>query len=327
MQPDAFRRPLGGRPVHHIAHDSAGSGSAGATSVLRAPVGLMVRTVSALSRRSALLGPDARAASSRREHPYHGPVLMAGIARRDITPRLGSPAGLSLTLPVRSIWDPLSATALALEGDDGPWAIVGLDLTGVLAATHLTIRRAVAAATAIPADRVVLSSSHTHSAPYVSSDAQVLLRAHGLSLTDDDYEPTLAGAVALAVTDAMADLRPVATVGAARGRVDRVAANRRPVGPDGQVVHRHGRPPAWMRDLPEGRIDPDVAVIRLDASDGRPIATVLCYACHPTAAGGDDHAHVSADLVGAARSRVEATTGSPTLFLQGCAGDQGTGNG
>jgi hypothetical protein len=254
-------------------------------------------------------------------------MLRAGIARRDITPHLGSPAGLSLTLPVRSIWDPLSATALVLDGDDGPWAIVGLDLCGILAATHLGIRRVVAAATGIPVERVVLNVSHSHSAPYVSADAQVLLRPFGLRLTDDDYEPMLAGEVASAVAEALACLRPVGAVGAARGRVERVAANRRPVGPDGRVIHRYGRPPDWMRELPEGLIDPDAAVIRLDDPDGAPVATILSYACHPTAAGGDDHAHVSADFVGVARSLVEKATDAPVLFPRGAPGTKAPGSG
>jgi len=52
---------------------------------------------------------------------------------------------------------------------------------------------------------------------------------------------------------------------------------------------------------------------------------LFVYACHPTAAGSGTHTHVSADFVGRARALAETNCGLPCLYLQGCAGNQGTG--
>ena len=92
-------------------------------------------------------------------------TLRAGFARRDITQPLGTPSSLGLFTAVTEIWDPLTATAAVLESDGERVALVGLDLCGLLAAPHRSIRDAVASRTGIEADRVVLNVSHTHSAP------------------------------------------------------------------------------------------------------------------------------------------------------------------
>ncbi len=251
-------------------------------------------------------------------------TLRAGFARRDITQPLGTPSSLGLFTAVTEIWDPLSATAVVLESDGESVALVGLDLCGLLEASHRAIREAVAARTGLPADRVVLNVSHSHSAPYISSDLQELLRPYGLRLHDDDYAASLETAVAEAVAEAT-DVASPARVAVGRGLVERVAGNRRPKLPDGRTVHRYGRPPQELRDLPEGLIDPEVRVIRFDRPDGGPIGAILSYSCHPTASGLGYPTNVSADLVGHGRTKVEDGSGLTCVFLQGCAGDQGTG--
>ncbi len=250
--------------------------------------------------------------------------LRAGSARRDITQPIGTPAGLSLTARVREVWDPLTATVVVIEQGAARVVIVGLDVVGVLEASHRAIRAGAARAAEAPEGHVVLVSSHTHSGPYLSADLQELLRPHGLRVMDDAYADDVAAKVAQAAAEAADRMVPVA-VEVGRGRVERVASNRRPHLPSGRVVHRYGRPPAWMRALPEGLIDPDAMTIRLRARNGTSVAMIASYACHPTAAGGDNHDHVSADFVGQARKRIEASAGAPMLFLQGCAGDIGTG--
>jgi neutral ceramidase len=251
-------------------------------------------------------------------------AFRAGFARRDITPPLGTPSSLGLFTTVTEIWDPLTATAVVLESEGVRIALVGLDLCGLLEASHRAIREAVAAATGIPAGHVVLNVSHSHSAPYISADLQELLRPFGLRLHDDDYAVVLQQAVVEAVVEAADRAEPVgAAVG--RGRVDRVAGNRRPKLPDGRTVHRYGRPPEELRSLPEGLIDPEVALIRVDRDDGRTLGAILSYSCHPTASGLGIPTNVSADFVGHGRAKIEDTLGVTCVFLQGCAGNQGTG--
>lgn len=251
-------------------------------------------------------------------------ALRAGFARRDITQPLGTPSSLGLFTTVTEIWDPLSATAVVLESDGERIALVGLDLCGLLEASHHAIRRAVAAATGIAASHVVLDVSHSHSAPYISADLQELLRPFGLRLHDDDYAAALQQAVVEAVGEAADRAVPV-RVAVGRGLVDRVAGNRRPKLPDGRTVHRYGRPPEELRALPQGLIDPEVSVLRFDRSDGSAIGAILSYSCHPTASGLGIPTNVSADFVGHGRTKVEQAFDLTCVFLQGCAGNQGTG--
>jgi neutral ceramidase len=251
-------------------------------------------------------------------------ALRAGFARRDITQPLGTPSSLGLFTAVTEIWDPLSATAVVLESDDARIAIVGLDLCGLLEASHRAIRDAVATRTGIPAEHVILNVSHSHSAPYISADLQELLRPFGLRLHDDDYAVALEEAVVEAVGEAADRVVPV-TAAVGRGRVERVAGNRRPKLPDGRTVHRYGRPPQEIRELPEGLIDPEVAVVRFDRKDGRALGAILSYSCHPTASSLGIPTNVSADFVGHGRTKVEDAFDVTCVFLQGCAGNQGTG--
>jgi len=251
--------------------------------------------------------------------------VRAGFARRDITQPIGSPSSLGLHLVVSEIWDPLFASACVLESDGQRMAIVGVDLCGLLEGSHQAIRERVAAATggAIAAEHVIVNASHSHSAPYLSDELQELLRPFGLRLQDDAYARALPGLIADAVVEASDRAQPV-TVSVGRGSVDRVAGNRRPRRPGGQVVHRWGRPPQELRDLPEGLIDPDVAVVRFDGPAG-PVGALMTYACHPTASSEGIPKIVSADFPGHGRAILERDFGYPFVFLQGCAGNVGTG--
>jgi hypothetical protein len=135
--------------------------------------------------------------------------LRAGFARRDITQPLATPSSLGLFTDVTEIWDPLTATAAVIESAGARIALVGLDLCGLLEASHRGIREAVTAATRIPADDVVLNVSHSHSAPYISADLQELLRPFGLRLHDDAYAARLQAAVVEAVAEAADRAVPV----------------------------------------------------------------------------------------------------------------------
>jgi neutral ceramidase len=250
--------------------------------------------------------------------------LTAGFARATITPPLHSPAIYGVTTFVDEIWDPLLVTALFLGQGDEQAVLVGLDVCGILGNTYQEMSEAVASKLGISSGQVWINASHTHSGPYLSTDLQQLLDPYGLCAVDVNYLKLVQATVAKLAAEAMEHAVPVsAWVGSAS--VDRVASNRRVELEDGRTIHRHGRPPKSYRRLPEGLIDPDVMTVRFEDSDRRPVGALINYACHPTAAGGDLHGWVSADFVGHGRQLVETTLGAPCLFLQGTAGDIGTG--
>ena len=111
-----------------------------------------------------------------------------------------------------------------------------------------------------------------------------------------------------AAQEAIANLRP-ATIDWATGRCD-LAANR-----EAQVGGR-----AVVAYNPSVPSDDTVLVGRVTGDDGRPLGTVVNYACHPTTLAWQNQL-LSPDYVGAMREVVQDSTGAPCLFLQGASGD------
>jgi neutral ceramidase len=256
---------------------------------------------------------------------YSQPVtLTAGFARRDITPAVGGPALYGVTCFIDQIWDPLEVTALVLDDGEERVAIAGCDISAILEHPYREMTAEIGEAIGVAPQRVWLNSSHTHSAPYLSTELQELLDPYGLIAVDYDYVDEVRKALIEAMREAAERMEP-ASLSIGRGRVERVAANRRVKLPDGHTIHRYARAPVEWRRLEEGLIDPMVTAVRFDRQDGSALGAIVSYSCHPTAAGGDLHEWVSADFVGVARRHVEPTLGAPILFLQGCAGDIGTG--
>ncbi|MBL8173348.1 MAG: hypothetical protein JNK48_01675, partial [Bryobacterales bacterium] len=88
---------------------------------------------------------------------------------------------------------------------------------------------------------------------------------------------------------------------------------------DGYNINRHTKLDARPSDR-------DLAVLRIDNLDGKPIALVVNWAAHPTTIPSTTM-QFSADYVGALKKRVMQETGAVAVFLQGAAGDQRTNRG
>jgi hypothetical protein len=181
-------------------------------------------------------------------------------------------------------------------------AIVSCDLIGLTRESVEAVRKQIEAATGIPAANAMLACTHTH-----SGHTMGLLRHPGL---DPELvhvtEKKIAGAVVMAHRS-MAD----ATLGAGKGKA-RIGVNRRERKPEGSIV---------LGKNPEGAIDPDVAVLRVDRADGKPLALVVNHACHPVVLGGGNY-WVSADYPGQVAAFVEGVyPGATCLYLNGCCGN------
>src|SRR5205823_11055658 len=71
---------------------------------------------------------------------------------------------------------------------------------------------------------------------------------------------------------------------------------------------------------PDGPVDRELVVLRVEDEEGRAIALAVTYAAHPTLQ--DPKTMLfSADYPGALAAAVEKAWGAPCLFLQGAAGD------
>src|SRR5262249_55078912 len=103
----------------------------------------------------------------------------------------------------------------------------------------------------------------------------------------------------------------------------RVSENRRlklKSGKEAGVRHAYSLPPD-DEVVGVGPIDPQIGVLRLDRADGRTLAVVYNFACHPImGVNGDGN---TADVVGFASNVIEKnlSEGTVALFVQGCGGD------
>jgi len=106
-------------------------------------------------------------------------------------------------------------------------------------------------------------------------------------------------------------------LGTGYGRVY-IGYNRRQVNSDGTVTMLWQNPTR----IPTAPFDPRVGVIRLDTTDGKPLAILVNYACHAVVFG-PDNLRYSADFVGVMCDRVEKSFDNRPLclFLQGADGD------
>ena len=64
---------------------------------------------------------------------------------------------------------------------------------------------------------------------------------------------------------------------------------------------------------PDGPIDRDAGVIRVDREDGSPLAVVVSFGCHPVVVGPEDPA-INPDFPGPLREAVEEATGAMCVF-------------
>jgi neutral ceramidase len=236
--------------------------------------------------------------------------LRAGVARAIITPPLGSPlVGFADRDNATGCHDELTATALVLESGQLRVAIVACDLLYIRGAAEL--KRAISEASGIPAERVLLTASHTHYGPaldgeqesaaaLVAADKRSLVRAYRQNLIF-----TLTGLV-VAACQRLAG----AAIGWAEGS-SYIGVNRREQLADGSII---------LGNNPAGPCDRRVLLTRIDTADGRPLAALLNVACHGVSLG-SECTDISADFPGVARELIEEETGATCLFLQGAAGN------
>jgi hypothetical protein len=221
--------------------------------------------------------------------------LWAGVAKADITNYQAGPVN-----------DPLYVKALVLRNAATAAAIATVDAVAIAEIGSIrndylaNVRSRLREELNIQATNVLINASHCHGA-----------------VCADIVQRTIQ-----AVKEAWQNMVPV-NAGVGIGHENRIMENRRlrlKNGKEADVRHAYSLPPD-EEVVGVGPVDPEVGILRLDRQDGRTLAVVYNFACHPiqgVPSGGN-----TADFVGFASKVIEDNLGDGALalFVQGCAGD------
>jgi hypothetical protein len=226
----------------------------------------------------------------------------AGAARHEITPREPVPMwgyGARHDILSHGTLDPLYADALVIQAGDKKLAVVGLDLGRSPSEVSLQrIRQRIKTEAGI--EYSFIAGSHTHHGPVLELSDEP---GKGKGRFDAvlRYYRELEDGIAAAVIEADQRLAP-ARIGSGSIQLEGFNRNR-------------------QTKLPVKSSDRELAVLRLDDLNGKPMAILINFAAHPTMVSGAT-LRFSADYVGVLKSEVEKATGARPIFMQGAAGDQ-----
>jgi len=227
-------------------------------------------------------------------------AFRAGHARVEITP--GKPLPMwgygerrdALAVGTR---DQLFADCVVIEAGGERLALIGLDL-GRSPGDPMFGRLLESVRAKAGVGHILMSGSHTHHGPVLElkdADGQ----GRGKYADALAYYADLEGKLAQVIEAAAANLRD-ARLGWGSRELD-MNRNR----------HRKQEPKSRDREL---------AVLRLDGLDGKPIALVVNFAAHPVMLNPAD-LRWSADFPGALKRVLSAELGAPAVFMQGASGD------
>jgi neutral ceramidase len=243
-----------------------------------------------------------------------GAGMRAGVAQVDITPPPGLPMygyfdRIKDNRLSSGTLDPLYARVLVLEAGKKRVALITLDLGRTFSQSLLDQLRE-AAARRHRISFLIVTASHTHSGPNIL-DAYPNGQAPAWEITDLQKIETAIGTACKHLVSAQ--------LGTGYNyRKVFIGYNRRRVNPDGTVTMVWSNP---NKD-PTEPLDPTVSVLRVDRTNGQPLAILVGYACHPVIFG-TDNTKYSADYPGVMVKTVEQAFGGKPIcfFLQGAAGD------
>ena len=252
--------------------------------------------------------------------------VRAGAAAVDITPRefpLNMPGGFQANM-AESAHDSLHARALVLDDGKTSLVLVVVDSLGAAPEMLSEAKELASQKTGIPTDRMLISSTHTHSGPPSNTT-----EGSGPAVA---YRKLLLEGIAQSIIQAHGNLQPAA-IGAAAHPLPEEVFNRRwylkpgkiPLNPFGkldQVKMNPGTNPDIL-DRPAGPTDPDITIISVQDAQRKPLALVANYSLHYV--GAVPRGQISADYFGEFSrlmpTRLRASDSFVAMMSNGTSGD------
>jgi len=214
-------------------------------------------------------------------------ALRVGVAEVDITPPKGFPvAGYYHERLATGTIDPLKARALVIRTEKARVAVVTCDLTGIAMDLTAEVRRRASARTGIPAGNIILTATHSHTAPDYAKDLYEFLgTGKSSATTEPPYSAKLVAGIADAIAKANAGAEPALLEAGVVRQETPVSFNRRFLMRDGSVQ-------TWMSlDNPNvlhaaGPIDPEMGLLLVRSPSGRTRGLFSNFALHLDTVGG-----------------------------------------
>ncbi|MBR5519942.1 MAG: neutral/alkaline non-lysosomal ceramidase N-terminal domain-containing protein [Clostridia bacterium] len=236
-------------------------------------------------------------------------TLYAGAARVDSTPHIGTCLfGYKPNHKSTYLHDPLSVTALALSQNGKTVLMITAEIGNIQTALHNEIVAILAAENNLPAEHIVISCTHTHTAPNLAGTP-------GWGEVDRTYcDEIFLPAIRKAAKEALAKLAPAEfAVGETESKV---GVNRRIQYEDGSI---------GLEQNPYACYDPYMTVIAFrNAQTKEGILNLIHYGCHGTSAGLDTG--IGRDWSGPMIDRLETESHVLTAYWNGAEGDVGPRN-
>lgn len=246
------------------------------------------------------------------------PGWKGAVAKSRITPDVGMwMAGYaSRTKPSDGIVQDLFAKVLVLEdGQQHRQVFVTLDLISVPRPLREFLEKALKEQYGLAPESLLMNCSHTHSGPELRITRATADDSSGGDINEAsrtaqaiEYSSRLQKTLVDSIGDCLKRLEPV-NVGISHARCGFAMNRRLPV--DGGYRNS---------PYPDGPVDHDVPVLRIEQPSGELLGLMFGYACHNTTVG---FYQINGDYAGYAQQYLEeAHPGSVALFMMGCAGDQ-----
>ena len=250
-------------------------------------------------------------------------ALEVAVFEIDASPPVGSPLAYDPTTTVES---PLSLRGLVLIGQGRPIVLCTLDWIGLSNGCLQSFRRALAEAAGTTAERVAVHALHQHDAPRCDFTTDALLARYEINqqYSDVDWAQDVELRAAAELRQSLKQAQRISHLGLGQAEVEKVASNRRILGPDGKVEQMRftACKDPEIRAKPTGVIDPALRMVSLWSGE-KPLVVLTYYATHPQSYYRTGKANP--DFPGMARNQRQEATGIMHIHFTGAAGNIGAG--
>lgn len=226
--------------------------------------------------------------------------MKIGYAQNIITPSLGRPvflAGFGNDRRAQTIHDDLYVRALAIQTEQTALVLVALDVIGFFRPDVYEVIKKVNR----PDVQIVIASTHTHHGPDT------------MGLWGPDQKTRGVDEVWMSATKQ----KIVATITASLSDDSvRLGTSLKPA----SVKWASVNVPGLVKNARNPEIlDDELTLLQFSTADGRPLATLFNFPCHPEVLW-DMNPHLTSDYVHFLREEAEKQTGAPCIFFSGALG-------